>query len=199
MHVPTAAYLALHDQSVVNPDLHQSARQGCYPNFRPENGTAAETSTRQAPLTSPNSFSITAIFLPWLAVRIWLTRVVFPAPVDERATSRLRATNSRCVAVRPTGHQSLLTKKACDNSDRDFVFCSCHRDQCGANLQGQPAYSGKFRERYGSMHPASECTGALVCACTQDTTCAGRGQDGGSPARKMGPRFVSPGGPSVST
>jgi len=30
--------------------------------------------------TSPNSFSMTAIFLPWFPVRMWLTRVVLPAP-----------------------------------------------------------------------------------------------------------------------
>mmetsp|Transcript_30629 Transcript_30629/g.89458 ORF Transcript_30629/g.89458 Transcript_30629/m.89458 type:complete len:269 (-) Transcript_30629:2-808(-) len=30
--------------------------------------------------TSPNSFSMTAIFFPWVAVRMWLSRVVFPLP-----------------------------------------------------------------------------------------------------------------------
>mmetsp|Transcript_5893 Transcript_5893/g.14634 ORF Transcript_5893/g.14634 Transcript_5893/m.14634 type:complete len:359 (+) Transcript_5893:121-1197(+) len=30
--------------------------------------------------TSPNSFSITASFLPWLAVKMWLSKVVFPEP-----------------------------------------------------------------------------------------------------------------------
>mmetsp|Transcript_92791 Transcript_92791/g.289301 ORF Transcript_92791/g.289301 Transcript_92791/m.289301 type:complete len:321 (+) Transcript_92791:660-1622(+) len=30
--------------------------------------------------TSPNSFSMTAIFLPWFASRMWLSSVVFPAP-----------------------------------------------------------------------------------------------------------------------
>mmetsp|Transcript_27539 Transcript_27539/g.68459 ORF Transcript_27539/g.68459 Transcript_27539/m.68459 type:complete len:202 (-) Transcript_27539:17-622(-) len=37
------------------------------------------TSASSTP-TSPNSFSITAIFLPWFAVRMWLRRVVLPAP-----------------------------------------------------------------------------------------------------------------------
>mmetsp|Transcript_5328 Transcript_5328/g.23602 ORF Transcript_5328/g.23602 Transcript_5328/m.23602 type:complete len:231 (+) Transcript_5328:199-891(+) len=30
--------------------------------------------------TSPNSFSMIAIFLPWLLVRMWFNRVVFPLP-----------------------------------------------------------------------------------------------------------------------
>mmetsp|Transcript_24465 Transcript_24465/g.81304 ORF Transcript_24465/g.81304 Transcript_24465/m.81304 type:complete len:246 (+) Transcript_24465:427-1164(+) len=37
------------------------------------------TSASSTP-TSPNSFSITAILLPWLAVRMWLSRVVLPEP-----------------------------------------------------------------------------------------------------------------------
>ena len=30
--------------------------------------------------TSPNSFSMIAIFLPWLAVKMWLSSVVLPEP-----------------------------------------------------------------------------------------------------------------------
>mmetsp|Transcript_80760 Transcript_80760/g.254846 ORF Transcript_80760/g.254846 Transcript_80760/m.254846 type:complete len:254 (+) Transcript_80760:1049-1810(+) len=39
-----------------------------------------ELSSLSSMPTSPNSFSMTAIFLPWFACRMWLSSVVFPAP-----------------------------------------------------------------------------------------------------------------------
>ena len=107
--------------------------------------------------TSPNSFSMIAIFLPWLAVKMWLSRVVLPEP---------RKPVSTVTGTRVSGSAAIV------RCVLGRGVCSGRRSLCDWRRQARRAATPPSANRGGAgglraapPHRAPRCVGLLSRSC----------------------------------
>mmetsp|Transcript_12722 Transcript_12722/g.32507 ORF Transcript_12722/g.32507 Transcript_12722/m.32507 type:complete len:237 (+) Transcript_12722:751-1461(+) len=96
----------------------------------------SRTSASSTP-TSPNSFSMIAIFLPWLTDRMWLRSVVLPEPSSRKNAGRGQCKGAVVCRVHSLLRRLAHTQVACEHGHRDalvvrHVAMTCVRSACAS-------------------------------------------------------------------